>query len=73
MVRTVQVYICLGSLLSFLDVSSQGIQTNPITGQITNLEQAKSQKIIDEVRFYEPEGNCPSSLQQNQRKPFLER
>ena len=70
MVRTVQVYICLGSLLSFLDVTSQGIQTNPITGQITNLEQAKSQKIIDEVRFYEPEGNVHLPYSRIKGSPF---
>jgi hypothetical protein len=33
------------------------MQYNATTGQIANLSEAKSQKIIDEVRFYEPEGN----------------
>jgi hypothetical protein len=33
------------------------MQYNAATGQIANLSEAKSQKIIEEVRFNEPEGN----------------
>jgi hypothetical protein len=43
----------LGACLAFC----QNMQYNAATGQIANLSEAKSQKIIEEVRFNEPEGN----------------
>ena len=49
---------------------AQGLQTNPITGEITNLAEAKSQRIIEEVRFYEPEGSVRLPYSRIKGSPF---
>lgn len=68
--RFVQFYTLLASLFSIPTACGQGIQTNPVTGEITNLSEAKSQKIIDEVRFYEPEGNMRLPYGRIKGSPF---
>jgi hypothetical protein len=40
------------------------------SGQITNLSEAKSQRIIEEVRFYEPEGNVHLPYSRISGSPF---
>jgi hypothetical protein len=59
----------LGNFIVLLG-HAQGLQTNPITGEITNLSEAKSQRIIEEVRFYEPEGNVRLPYSRIKGSPF---
>jgi len=68
--RSLNIWTYFLSNLLILCVNGQGIQTNSITGQITNLSDAKSQKIIEEVRFYEPEGNVRIPYSRIKGSPF---
>ena len=65
-----RLWIFLASQLCTSVTFCQGMQTNSITGQITNLSEAKSQKIIDEVRFYEPDGNTRIPYGRIKGSPF---
>jgi len=59
----------LGNFIVLLG-HAQGLQTNPITGEITNLSEARAQKIIEEVRFYEPDGNVRLPYSRINGSPF---
>lgn len=50
-------WVVLASNMGIGFAFCQTVQYNGATGQIANLAEAKSQKIIEEVRFDEPEGN----------------
>jgi hypothetical protein len=68
--RSLKLWLLLLGNLQMMLAFGQSMQVNAITGQITNLSEAKSQKIIDEVRFYEPEGNVHLPYSRIKGTPF---
>ena len=60
--RSLNIWTYFLSNLLILCVNGQGIQTNSITGQITNLSDAKSQKIIEEEGFTSLKEMCASLI-----------